>query len=460
MAEAVHLEARMGDIDALMLRLERSALLRSTILQVALLDAAPDPTRMRAKILRGFAQIPRFRQVPVAALLPGVPPTWVTSSNFDIDYHLRFMRLSGRNDMRALLDEAARIAMQAFDPARPLWESHVIDGLADGGAGAIQKIHHSLGDGVSLLDIILLFVDFERDPTAPAGDIDELLPEVSSSTSRLAQSLATDARTLGHAMTGAPRRALRTARDPAESMKSLVMLSRSLARLAAPGSGALSPIMKGRSLGARFDTLVCPFDKLHAAAKAVGGRLNTALLAAVSGALGRYHEAHGAPVPAVRCAIPVSTRQGRGGSLGNQFSPTRFLLPTWAADNVERLEIARDLTTAQTNEPALSLAGPVARVLNTLPSALIVPVFEHVMRGIDVIVNNLRGSPIELFVAGARSLGNYGFSPRGGAAVNITVISHLDELNFAINSDPAAIPDPDMFVACLRESIDDIRKAA
>ena len=82
------------------------------------------------------------------------------------------------------------------------------------------------------------------------------------------------------------------------------------------------------------------------------------------------------------------------------------------------------------------------------------------MRGIDVIVNNLRGSPIELFVAGARSLGNYGFSPRGGAAVNITVISHLDELNFAINSDPAAIPDPDMFVACLRESIDDIRKAA
>lgn len=44
--------------------------------------------------------------------------------------------------------------------------------------------------------------------------------------------------------------------------------------------------------------------------------------------------------------------------------------------------------------------------------------------------------------------------------MNITVISHLDELHVAINSDPVAIPDPETFVACLQESFDEIRKIA
>jgi WS/DGAT/MGAT family acyltransferase len=450
----------MGDTDALMLRLERSPLLRSTILQVALLDGPPDPRRMRAKVLRGTAQIPRFRQVPAAAPLPGVPPMWVTSSEFDVDYHLRFARLSGRNDVRGLLDEAARVAMQAFDPARPLWESHVIDGLVDGGAAAIQKIHHALGDGISLLDIIMLFVDVEREPAEPLIDLDEPAPEFSSAIARVAQSLASDALAVTRAASGAPGQLRRFARNPTESLRSFMATSRSLARLAAPGSGALSPVMRDRSLGARFDTLVVPLDELHTAAKSVGGKLNTAFLAAVSGGLGRYHEEHGTPVAALHCAMPVSTREGGGGSLGNQFSPTRFRLPISVNDTVERLEMARDLTAAQKNEPGLSLAGPVARALNTLPSALIAPAFEYVLRGIDVVVSNVRGSPIQLYVAGARSLGNYGFSPRAGAAVNITVISHLDELHVAINSDPAAIPDPDTFVACLQEGFDDIRKSA
>jgi diacylglycerol O-acyltransferase / wax synthase len=460
MRDRVHLERRMGDTDALMLRIERSALLRSTILQVALLDSSPDAGRLRAKVLRGTAQIPRFRQVPASSPLPGVPPTWVTSSEFDVDYHLRFARLGGRNDARGLLDEAARIAMQAFDPARPLWESHVIDGLGDGGAAAIQKIHHALGDGVSLLDLVLMFVDLEREPTAPIIDVDDPAPEFSSAVARLAQGLAIDARTMSRAAADAPRQLVRLARDPTESARSLLALAQSLARLAAPGSGSLSPIMQGRSLGTRFDTLVVPMDELRAAAKSVGGKLNSAFLAAVSCGLSRYHEEHGAPVAELRGAMPVNTREGSGGSLGNQFTPTRFRLPIAATDTRSRLEMARDLTLAQKTEPGLALAGPVARLLNTLPSALVVPAFEYVMRGIDVVVSNVPGSPIQLYVAGARSLGNYGFSPRAGAAVNITVISHLDELDVAVNTDPAAIPDPDTFVACLRDGFDEIRKSA
>jgi diacylglycerol O-acyltransferase len=164
--------------------------------------------------------------------------------------------------------------------------------------------------------------------------------------------------------------------------------------------------------------------------------------------------------PAPCCAMPVSTRDSAGPSLGNQFSPTRFRLPIDVADPIERLQLARVLTNAQRTEPALNLAGPVARVLNTVPSAFVVPAFEYVMRGIDVILSNVPGSPLQLYVAGARSLGNYGFAPRAGAALNITIISHLDELHVAVNSDPAAVGDPEDFMSCLQDGFDEIRKVA
>jgi hypothetical protein len=46
-----------------------------------------------------------------------------------------------------------------------------------------------------------------------------------------------------------------------------------------------------------------------------------------------------------------------------------------------------------------------------------------------------------------------------GAASNVTLLSYLDEVQIAVNSDPAAIPDPDVFHGCLLEGLDEIRKA-
>jgi WS/DGAT/MGAT family acyltransferase len=460
------LDRRMGNTDALMLRLERSAMLRSTIVQVALLDQLPDHARMRAKVLRGIDQIPRFRQVPESSAIPGMPPTWVDARDFDVDYHLRFYRLAddgtahGGGDLRALLNEAAHIGMQSFDMARPLWESHVIGGLQDDRAATVNKIHHAMGDGVSLLDIILLFVDIERDPAAPLVDEEAYVPQLASWLARASENVRADARTIIRSTVAAPGDIARLARDPLGSARSLLALSRSLARLASPGSGPLSPIMQGRSLGAHYDTLVEPLGELKAAAKRVGGKLNTALLAGVAGGIGRYHEHHGTTAPAVRCAMPVSTRGAADDSLGNQFSPARFRLPVDVDDPARRMEITRDLSAEQREESALSLTGPAARVLNAVPAAVVTPAFEYVMRGIDVIVSSVPGASIQLYVAGAQSLGNYGFSPRAGAAVNITVISHLDELDIAVNTDPEAVPDPDVFMSCLRDGFDEVCKLA
>ncbi len=444
--------------DTLLLRLERSPELRSTILQVALLSHPPDRERFRRRVLEGIDRVPRFREVPVWSPVAGVAPTWRPASEFDVDYHLQFVRLPDGSGLRELLDYAARLSLHPFDTARPLWESHIVEGLADGRAAAIQKIHHSLGDGISLLDVVLVFVDIEPDP-APAAPVaaPPVLADVST-LQRLIGSARNDAATIARFARRAPGMLVDACAHPLDTTASAVSFGRSLARVTAPGSGALSPLMRDRSLGARFDALAVPMPEMKAAAHRVNAKLNTAFVAGIAGGLARYHASHAVDAPALRFAMPVSTREDTG--LGNQFAPARFVLPIDAADPLVRMEIVRDVTTAQRTEQALSFTGSAARLLNVVPAGWLAPMVSAVGRRVDVVASSVPGTPIPLYVAGSASLQNFGFSPHAGAALNVTMISHLDELHLAINSDPAAIPDADLLIACLQDSFDELVKLA
>ncbi len=449
---------RLSPTDALLLRLERSPMLRSTIVQVALLEHAPDHERFRTKVLGGIGRVPRINQVPVRAPVPGAAPVWRTTADFDLDYHVQYTRLREPAGMRQLLDYASHLAMRPFDPARPLWESHIVEGLADGRAAAIQKIHHSLGDGIGLLDIVLTFVDFERDASEPVADTDAPVADGDSTLTLLAEAVRADAGALVNLVRGAPGAVARAGLHPVDAITSFAGVARSLARVASPGGGPLSPLMRGRSLSSRFDALVLPLDEMKAAARRVEGKLNTVFMAGVAGGMGRYHAKHGADVPELRFAMPVSMRSSAG--FGNHFAPTRFRMPINIDDPIARMELIRELTAAQRSEGALPFASPIARLLNSVPSAFVVPVVSHVMRGIDVVTSNVPGSPIPIYVAGARSLQNFGYSPRVGAAVNVTLISHMDELHVGVSTDPAAVPDPDTLVVCLQDAFDEVCKSA
>jgi hypothetical protein len=50
--------------------------------------------------------------------------------------------------------------------------------------------------------------------------------------------------------------------------------------------------------------------------------------------------------------------------------------------------------------------------------------------------------------------------PMSGSAANAVLVSYLDDLNIGINTDPAAIPDPDVLVECIRDSFDEVLKLA
>ena len=49
-----------------------------------------------------------------------------------------------------------------------------------------------------------------------------------------------------------------------------------------------------------------------------------------------------------------------------------------------------------------------------------------------------------------------GFGPLSGAAANVTLFSYDGTIQMGINTDPAAVQDPDVFVACIEKGLDEI----
>ena len=455
---------RMSDADMLMWTVEHDPLLRSTITSIVLLDQAPDPEAFADKMERASRRVPRLRQRVVSNPLSVAPPRWEIDPNFDIRFHLRRVRASGDGSLRNLFAIAEPLAMQGFDRARPLWEFTVVEDLEDGRAGLIMKVHHAITDGVGGIKLMLETFDAEPDP----GDLGPMPEEpevhVMSQPERVVDAVLHERRrTLGVAkrslgnVTGALRDAVG---DPVGAGLRVAETLGSAARLLQPATEPMSPVMTGRSLSVRFDSLTVPLSDTKAAARRAGGRLNDAFVAAVIGGFRLYHERHDCPASALRMSMPINIRtKETEGQAGNQFAPARFGVPLTIRDPVARMRAVHDLVAEARAEPALALVEPMAAVLNRLPKEVVTSVFGSMLRGVDFVTSNVPGAPFPLYVAGAAVEAHFALGPMAGAASNVTLLSYMDELHIGFNTDPAAIPDPDVLMECMREAFDEVLKA-
>jgi hypothetical protein len=126
--ERFEFEPRMSDADALMWSIEKDPLLRSTITMVMVLDQTPDRERFHNRMDRVSRVVPRLRQRVLGHPFSVAPPRWEIDPNFDLHYHLRWMRAAGAGSLRVVFDIAEPIAMQGFDRACPLWEFTMVEG--------------------------------------------------------------------------------------------------------------------------------------------------------------------------------------------------------------------------------------------------------------------------------------------------------------------------------------------
>jgi len=457
----------MSDEDALMWNIEKDPILRSTIVAVGTFDSVPDWARLRDRIELATRVIPRMRQRVCSPPLRLGPPRWTVEPSFDLDFHVRRVRLPEPGDRAALLRALEPIAASSFDRARPLWEFTLFEGLRrdDGGEAAAlaMKVHHSVTDGVGGMTLLSELVDFAPDAGPAVGD--DAAPEPPAGESPGAVDLVRDS--LAHTrrrLLGIARRAPRTVagaaigavRDPVAAASNVLDTTRSVAKLLAPATSPMSPVMRERGLGRRLAMFEVPLDDVRRAGKAAEASVNDVFVSAVVGGLQRYHAHHGYGVDALRMTMPISLRTAADAPGGNRFVPARFAVPADVTDPAERIRAIGVIVREWRGEPALALTGTLAGVLNRLPTAMTTALFGSMLKCCDFITTNVPGTPVPVYAGGARVDGLYAFAPPSGAALNVALISHVDTCCIGIVIDRTAVPDDELMVRCIRAGFDEV----
>ena len=464
MAEDVVYDEWMNDSDAIIWHIERDPVLTSTITSVWLMDTEPDPDRFDDITRRSLATIPRLRQRVVADPVGLSTPRWEDDPDFDIERHVRELELDDDED---LFEQAAALAAEGFDRDHPLWELYLINGLPEGRAAVIMKIHHAVADGVGMLKMTegLIETSRELDPSKhpeipqpePGPDSSGRPQPFGGMGEVLSHRIQTDVEMVGRLGRAVVGQFFHAARHPWASTLEFVEAAGSVGRMVEPASAPLSPLLQSRSERTSFDALTVPLRDLKAAGRATGSTLNDLFVAAVLGGMGRYHDHHGQNVSELRMNMPINVRpKGEQTDAGNQFVPARFHVPIDIADPAERVAALREILAATQAEPSLPLLDEISASINRMGILAATRILGGMLKAVDLTTSNVPGPWFPVYSAGARIEHMYPFGPLAGSAVNITLLSFDGSCEIGINADQASVADPDVLTRCVTEGFAEI----
>lgn len=414
-------------------------------------------------------------------------PYWVRDPHFDLENHVHHVGVPGDGGRHAFAELVAAIHERPLDRRRPLWECHLVDGLtADAvatsgrGAGAsrrgaaakrryqavITKIHHAAIDGISGQEILAGLVDLTPDVATPAADgSGDAGPTAAPHTAHLP--VPTGAEVLGRATLSMLTSPARMARAAGTLARALPVLGPAFGRQGPGARGDESARDLLRRFGAapatpfnaaigphrRWAYVAVPLDEVKAVKNAAGCTVNDVVLAVVAGVLRRWLDDRDAlPDRPLVAMVPLSVRQGADqGVLGNFISPAVTTLATHVANPAERLAaISQGMTTAKRHHAALpaSMLTDLTQVAPPAVAALAARLVastrlaDRVTLPFNVVVSNVPGPPIPLYLAGALILGHYPVSAIvDGVGLNVTVVSTNGMLDFGFVADRDLVPD-------------------
>ena len=392
--------------------------------------------------------VPRLRQIPAEPPFGVAHPLLVDDAHFDITHHVRLVAVGAPGTEADVLDLAASLHMERLDRSRPLWELWFVDGLADGRVAMIEKIHHSIVDGVSGVEVATVLLDLEREPDrtqAPAWNPDPAPGAGALLAEGIAARSAHSFDVLGDAL-GALRHPAATSVTAVHDLEAL----RSLLRppLRAPHSSLNVQVGHRRRLAAvRRDLAEVKRD-----AHRHGGTVNDLVLAAVTSGLRRLMEGRGElpddPTFALRALVPVSLHTAEG-ELGNIVAGLVVDLPVGVADPVDRIRsIATDLAAHKASGEAAASAG-LLRGADLLPPAVTrwLSKAVHHQPFVNLVVTNVPGTTFPLYAMGAELLDAVPIVPlAGNLSVSVGVLSYDGHLDLGVFADPDACPDLDVLV--------------
>lgn len=394
-------------------------------------------------------------------------PVWIDDGDIDLDYHLRSIMLRKPGDMDQLLRLIARLHSTLLDRSRPLWEMYVIEGLASGQVAFYTKAHHSGVDGKAGTELAKVLYDISpqmREVSPPRRKANGHGSSYQLGVAELLQAALTNSmqqyRKLGSLLPTAAR---------ALSAAGQVLLrqgsegdTRTLNLGLAPKTIFNDAITNQRS----YASLTLPFNDLKALGRRVGGTVNTIVMAMCSEALRQFLKSRGLlPSQSLIAGVPVSLRTEGDDSMNNQVSMVRVDLATDIADLAERfkaIHASSEAAKAVVRElkPVLGVDMPITGAPWIMTSLASLYGRSSLARQLpplaNVIISNVPGPQVQLYVAGAKMRNFYPVSiPYHGSALNITVQSYAGQLDLGITACRRTLSQDEAYelIDCLRKAL-------
>ena len=398
-------------------------------------------------------------------------PYWTLDEAFDIDRHLQRTQLPEPGGWKELSALVAWEFSQPLDRDKPLWEILLVEGLdtasgiPPGSIALISKIHHAAIDGISGSEIMSALYDPspEPRPMPPAAPPEH--EELPTKTGLLKES--------GKHLLEVPRALSGTL---GETVKGVVKSGAAWGLkhikpppfpFTAPRSRLNAAISKDRTWSAAILSL----ERIKAIRRSVDATVNDVVLAICAGALRRYLAARDdLPEKPLVAMVPTSVRtEDERGTMGNQVSAMLVSLATDVADPAERLRLihgsaiaskvhhqaigARTLSDYSQFIP-FGLAGAGARLYTRMHLAeKLRPIF-------NLVITNVPGPQVPLYVAGARLLAHVGAAPLfDGMGLILAIFSYAGSLTVGATSSREIMPDVDLFTGYLKTALDELEAA-
>jgi WS/DGAT/MGAT family acyltransferase len=435
-------------------------------------------TDVRALVKERLPMMPALRRRLWTMPLNLANPAWVDAVP-DLRQHIVEVKLpasarkgDGFAELEALV---ATLHAQRLDRDRPLWKFHVIEGLGPSADGhrrvaLYSQLHHAAVDGQAAVALANVLLD-----VSPEGRDLTLRP------SRRTKVFSHDmTEMLRGAIAGEAMQVARIVRDLPSTLGSLkdaavqvlanagLLAGRADKRVSNLALAPRTPLNVSITSGRAFAGVSLPLPELKTLAKAHGITLNDVVLMLCSTALRRYLARHKAlPRKSLIAAVPVTLREAGNESPDNQATMSLVSLGTQLADPAKRLAYIVGAAGSMKStmgslkhvmpvdypsigvpwlmEAATSLYGRM-KVADKLPAIA------------NVIISNVPGPAVPLYLAGARLVANRPTSiVVHGCALNITVQSYDRLMEFGLMADKQAMPDVRLLADSIEIALDELR---
>jgi WS/DGAT/MGAT family acyltransferase len=469
---------RLSPADASFYRLENTA----TPMYVGSLSILRRPRAglsyetLLATVEHRLPQIPHYRQKVREVGIGMARPVWVDDTDFDITYHVRRSALPSPGSDEQLHELVARLAARPLDKSRPLWEMHLVEGLAKNRVALFTKSHQALINGMTALEIGHVIVDRTQRPPPFPEDI--WIPERDPGNARLVLGAigdwlvgpGTQLQTVGSAVAGL---VTNQGGELLDAGRRVIDIARAVARGTAPSSPLNATVSRHR----RFTVTSGSLEDYRTVRARYDCDIHDVVLAVVAGALGNWLMSRGvavSPTATVRAMAPLSVyADGQLDSPGpgqtiSQVTPFLVDLPVGEPNPVVRLSQIAHASESNPTPAGLVDAKTIVTLSGFAPPTLHAmgirvatgfPSFSK--RTFNLLITNAPGAQSQMYIAGTKLLETYAVNPLlHNQALAISVTSYNGMLYFGINADREAMSDVGLLPGLLSQSLEELLEAS